>query len=130
MKRFNLTLAALTLSILSVASHADEPKLGASVDGGVFLYRESVEMYWDDWIAFPLMEKTSIPTPGQARLTLVGKGKTATFIGNFSINCENGKHYWESAANASEFLVSEEQAEEIVPRTVVSNAVKLFCKKR
>ena len=130
MKRRNLTLAVLALSILPMSSQAAQPKLGAPVDGGVFLYREPVEMYWNDWIAFPLMAKTSIPTSGQARATVIGEGKTATFIGNLSINCENGKHYWESAASGSEFLAGEEQAEEIVPKSVARNAVKLLCKKR
>lgn len=112
-----------------MSSHAAQPKLGAPFDGGVFLYRESVEIYWNDWIAFPLMAKTDIPTSSQARATVTGEGKSATFIGNLSINCESGKHFWESAGNGSEFLSNEEQAEKIVPQSVVRNAVKLFCKK-
>lgn len=54
--------------------------------------------------------------------------KTAYFIGNLSINCENGKHFWESAGSGSEFLASEEQADEIVPPSAIENAIKLFCK--
>lgn len=129
MKRFNLILAVLALSIPPISSYAAQPTLGASIDGGVFLHREPVEIYWNDWIAFPLMAKTGIPTSGQARVTVIGEGKTATFIGNLSINCESGKYYWESAGSGSEFLTSEDQAEEIVPRGVVLNAAKLFCKK-
>lgn len=130
MKTIHLATAALILSILPYYGYAAQPTVGASVDGGVFLYREPVEMYWNDWTAFPLMARKSIPTSGQARATVIGEGKTTTFIGNISINCENGRHFWESAGSASEFLTSEQQAEVIVPPTVVRNAVKLLCKKR
>ena len=131
MKQFNWTLAVLVLFIFPISSHAAKPELGTPVDGGVFLYREPVDkMYWNDWIAFPLMAKTRIPTSDQARATVIGEGKTATFIGSLSINCENGKHFWESAGSGREFLTKENQAEGIVPQSVVLNAVKLFCKKR
>lgn len=129
MRRFTLVLIVLALPVISGVSHADQPKIGSSVDGGVFLYREPVEIYWNDWIAFPLMANTSIPTSGQARVTVIGEGKTATFVGNLSINCENGKHYWESAGSGSEFLTGEQEVKKIVPHSVVLNAVKLFCKR-
>jgi len=130
MKLMHMAVVALILSSLPGAGYAAQPKVGASVDGGTFLYREPVQIYWNDWTAFPLMAKGSLPTSGQARATVIGKGKTVRFIGNLSINCENGKHYWESAGRGSGFLTSEQQAEEIVPQVVVRTAVKLFCKKR
>lgn len=118
---------ALTLLASPFVSYAAQPRTGASVEGGIFLYREAVEAYWNDWIGFPIMTKSASETH-QARATVVGEGKTATFIGNLSINCENGMHYWESAGSGSEFLSNERQAEEIVPHTVIKNAIKLFCK--
>jgi hypothetical protein len=109
-------------------SHAAQPKTGDSVDGGIFLYREPVESYWNDWVAHPLQGKDKIRTLKQAHLTVIGEGKTATFTGNLSINCENGKHYWKSAESGSESLTRAEAADEIVPKTVIQRAVKLFCK--
>ncbi len=128
MSRFRMVLVLLTLTAFPLISYAASPKVGSSVDGGIFLYREAVEGGWDDWIAFPLMVKSEIPTSGQARATIIGDGKTASFIGNLSINCENGKHFWESAGSFSEFLTSEEQADEIVPPSVINNAIKLLCR--
>ena len=121
------TIFAMALFISSFVSHAAQPKVGASIEGGIFLYREVVEAYWNDWIGFPVMTKTVSET-NQARVTVVGEGKTATFIGNLSINCKNGKHFWESAGSGSEFLSNEKQADEIVPLPVINNAIKLLCK--
>ena len=128
MQKINLTLAAVALSLATTSSCAAQPQLGANVEGGSFLYRQKVEMYWNDWIAYPLMDKATLPTAGQARATVIGEGKTVSFIGNVSINCENGQYYWESAGSDSEFLTAEEQVDSIVPEPVISNAVKLFCK--
>lgn len=127
MNRIKTVLVLLTLTAYPLISYAASPKVGSSVDGGIFLYREAVEGYWDDWIAFPLMPKSNIPTTGQARATITGEGKTANFIGNLSINCENGKHFWESAESDSEILTIDDQADEIVPSSVIGNAIKLFC---
>lgn len=109
--------------------YAAQPKMGDSVNGGIFLYRESVEGYWNDWVAYPLLAKSKTPTRGQADVTILGEGKTAAFIGNLSINCESGKYYWKSAGSDSEFLTHEEQANNIVPKQVIQKAVKIFCKK-
>ncbi len=128
MSRIRTVLILLALLAFPLISYAVPPKVGSIVDGGIFLHRESIEMYWDDWIAFPLMAKSDIPTSGQARATIIGDGKTASFIGNLSINCENGKHFWESAGSFSEFLTREEQADEIVPYDVITNAIRVFCR--
>lgn len=128
MNRTTTTIFTMALLASPFVSHATQPKVGASVEGGIFLYREVVEAYWNDWIGFPVMTKTAAETH-QARVTVVGEGKTATFIGNLSINCENGKHFWESAGSGSEFLSNEKQANEIVPRPVINNAIKLLCKR-
>ncbi|SDY33903.1 hypothetical protein SAMN05421644_15116 [Allochromatium warmingii] len=128
-KTYQLTILAFIALSTSPATSYAEPKIGASINGGIFLYRDSIEMYWNDWLAFPLMNKADIPTSSQARATIIGEGKTAAFIGNISINCENGQHFWESAGNGSEFLASEREAEEIVPVQAIKNSVKLFCKR-
>ncbi len=128
MSRIRTVLVFLTLTAFPLISYAVQPRVGSIVDGGIFLHREAVEGGWDDWIAFPLMAKSDIPTSGQARATIIGDGKTASFIGNLSINCENGKHFWESAGSFSEFLTSEEQADEIVPDDVIKNAIRVFCR--
>lgn len=125
---YALAIFASTIIAASFVALAEQPKVGSSLEGGKYLFREAVEGYWNDWIGFPVMIKTASET-GQSRVTIVGEGKTATFIGNLSINCENGKYYWESAGSASEFLTSESQTHALVPRSVISNAIKLFCKK-
>ena len=119
----------LTLLGCSIAADATTPKVGANVDGGIFLFREPLEVYWNDWVGFPLMQKRSSVT-GQARLTVTGEGKTASFVGTLSINCENRKYFWETAANGIENLSpsNEKRINEIVPRQVVNNATRLLCK--
>ena len=126
----NRTATALAIAFLTASfpSHAAKPTVGASIEGGLFLYREPVEIFWNDWIGFPIM-KTSAERTHQARMTVVGEGKTGEFIGNLSINCENGMHLWESAGKDLEFFSNEEQADQIVPRMVISNAVRLLCKR-
>ncbi|MDP2071684.1 hypothetical protein [Methylotenera sp.] len=121
-------LVLLAYLCTPVSGYAAQPKIGATVDGGIFLYRQSVENYWDDWIAYPLMAKTKVPTSSQARATVTGEGKLNSFIGNLSINCENGKHFWESSAIGSEIFTTDNQADKIVPSPVIKNAIKLLCK--
>ena len=96
------------------------PKVGSLTNGGVFLYRERVEMYWNDWIAYPLADMHSLPSFGQVDLTIRGEGKTTSFDGVLSINCENGKHFWKG--EVPRYAVEE------VPNEVYKNAVSLFCR--
>ena len=129
MNRTAATIFAMIFLAFPIATPAAQPKVGASIEGGIFLYGEAVEIYWNYWIGFPVMTKSAAETH-QARVTVVGEGKTAMFIGNLSINCENGKHFWQSAGrDSSTFLSNEKQADEIVPRPVVKNAIRLLCKR-
>lgn len=109
--------------------HAAGPQPGEAVDGGVFLYREPVERYWNDWVAYPLMARERLPTAGQAELSVRGQGKTADFNGTLSINCENGKHYWKGAENLGNALTEDAALEEAVPAQAIASAARLFCRK-
>jgi hypothetical protein len=126
MSRILIQLLLASALLCPWPTQAAPPQVGDRVEGGVFLYREAVERYWNDWVGFPLMTDTASATR-QARLTIVGEGKTALFIGNLSINCESGKSFWESAGSHSEFLSSEEDARKLVPAPALRNAVRLFC---
>lgn len=127
MNKSIVTLVALALICYLPSSYAAQPKIGDSVDGGIFLYREQVERYWNEWVAYPLYGKDKTFRLKQARVTVIGEGKTATFIGNLSINCESGKYFWESAGSGSRFLTTEKEADEIVPKRVIQSAAKLSC---
>jgi hypothetical protein len=72
---------------------AQPPPVGSASGGGFFLYREPVEQYWNDWTAFPLLDLAELPASGQVRITITGEGKTASFIGNLSLNCANGRFF-------------------------------------
>ena len=114
----------------SITSYADEPRPGYAVDGGIYLYNEPVEAdYTNDWVAFPLMEPRKFPTTGQADATIRGEGKSVDFIGNISINCENGKHSWQSGGNFIDFLTSSEAVDEVVPEIVIRKTINLLCKR-
>ena len=116
----------LVTSFFSTLAIAGTPSIGQKINGGVFVYRESVEMYWNDWTAYLLMDEKSLTMGEQAHLTLIGEGKTVAFVGNISINCENGKFFWKSASNG-EMLSNEEEINSVVPNQVIKNATKLFC---
>ncbi len=120
-------------SILSVDNlkgqgRQDEaPSIGQKIKGGVFVYREYVERYWNDWIAYLLMDKNLLEKVGQAHLTLIGEGKTVAFVGNISINCENGKFLWESGSDDSIMFSNEKEINSVVPTQVIKNTTQLFC---
>ncbi len=121
-------IALVSTLLLSTMVSAKEPNVGAKTNGGVFVYREAVEMYWNDWTAYLLMDKKTLKMMGQAHLTLVSEGKTSEFVGNISINCENGKYFWESASNFGDALPNKKEISEVIPAQVIKNVTKLFCK--
>jgi len=121
-------IALVSTLLLSTMVSAKEPTIGAKANGGVFVYRESVEMYWNDWTAYLLMDKKTLKMMGQAHLTLVSEGKTSEFVGNISINCENGKYFWESASNFGDALPNKKEISAVIPTQVIKNVTKLFCK--
>lgn len=113
--------------MLPAIANAKAPLIGAPFDGGVFIYREAVDMYWNDWVAYPLQDKKTLPSAGQVHLTIIGEGKTAVFIGNVSVNCKNGNYLWESASDSSEILADETDIKSAVPFQVINNTIQLFC---
>ena len=126
MKSVSMMLAVLlTFTVSSIS--ANTPKLGDMVDGGVFLYREDVEIFWNDWIAYPLSDRSNLPTPYQLKMTIVGEGKTVGFIGNISINCENGRYFWRSAVNWDTYITDEEILAETIPEEVILGSISLLC---
>ena len=91
------------------------PRIGSRIKGGIFLYREMIEMYWNDWLAYPMMDKSQLPSAGQVELSVKGEGKTADFSGILSINCQNGKYSWLNSPDDE------------IPNRVIRNARSLFC---
>ena len=122
-----MLVVVLTFTVNSIS--ANTPKLGDMVDGGVFLYREDVEIFWNDWIAYPLTERSNLPTPSQLNMTIIGEGKTVDFIGNVSINCNNGRYFWRSAVNWKTYVTEEEVLAETVPEEVILRSISLLCRR-
>ena len=114
--------------MLSNIANAHDPQIGSPVDGGVFVYREPVEKYFNDWIVYPLMDKRNLPSTYEIRLTIIGDGKTISFIGNVDIDCGSGRAYWLSGNNFYEILVSQTYIQSVVPVPVIKNSIRLFCK--
>lgn len=102
-------------------------KAGELFKGGVFLYEEKIEgSYWNEWWGHPLKSKDDVINLGQAEITIRGEGKTVDFVGMLSINCSNGKYFWAGTQNFID-PITEIEAEEIVPKQVITNAIRLFC---
>lgn len=123
--KFNTWLVAAVL-VAAAAPAAAEYKVGAKAEGGTFLFREPVEIYWNNWFGFPIMTASAAATR-QARVMVVGEGKTADFLGQLSINCGNGKFFWQGATQFGDALASESAIQDLVPTQVVGNARRLFC---
>ncbi len=109
-------------SCLALSSaHAASPQQGErSIDGMVFLYREPVEIYWNDWKGKKL-------SGSQAYIS--GEGKTANFEGIVSLNCDSGSGYsWITASNSRQHLgMSETEVSRVVPIQAISAAFTEFC---
>ena len=126
--KHKIAVTALTLALLA-STTASSWDVGESLDGGTFIYDEPLEgVYSNGWTAYLLMSKEALEAGGQARLTIIGEGKSVEFIGNVSINCENGAYSWQSGNNFSDILATEEDIKNVVPQQAIKNAVKLFCK--
>ncbi len=123
--KFNSWLVAAAC-VAAMAPAAAEYKVGAKAEGGTYLLREPVEMYWNDWFGFPIMTASAAATR-QARVIVVGEGKTAGFMGQLSINCGNGKFFWEGATQFGDALPTEKAIQDLVPTQVVGNARRFFC---
>ena len=123
--KFNTWLVAAAC-VAAMAPAAAEYKIGAKAEGGTYLFREPVEMYWNDWFGFPIMTASAAATR-QARVIVVGEGKTAGFVGQLSINCGNGKFFWEGATQFGNALPTERAIQDLVPTQVVGNARRFLC---
>lgn len=89
------------------------------------LYREPVEMYWNDW--FGTLIRNDL---GQAYVAIEGAGKSVGFFGIISMNCENGRYTWEgarwfieNAINAKGDLIDPD----IVPSAVIAEVRNRYC---
>ena len=134
MKKLSLLflLFSTTLCLTHLSAKDDvriTPRLGTASDGGLYLYRESIEMYWNDWVAYPLLDRKRLPSLDQVEALIKADGKTAGFYGVLSINCNNGKYYWEGTPSNFGDALNETDIKSVVPQQVVDNAISLFCKK-
>ena len=124
-----LLFLSITLNLSAGDDVRTTPKLGTTTNGGVYLYREHVEMYWNDWTAYPLMDRKNLPSKNQVEALIKADGKTSTFFGVLSINCNNGKHYWEGIPSDAGDALNETNIKDVVPKKVITNAITLFCKR-
>lgn len=128
MKRTDIIIIACVFTMFSTIAKAHDSKVGSPVDGGVLIYQEPVEKYFNDWIVYPIMDKRNLPGTFEIRLTIIGEGKTVSFIGNVDINCGSGQAYWLSGNSFYEILMSQAYIESVVPAHVINNSIQLFCK--
>lgn len=95
----------------------------------VLLYREPVEIYWNDWTGHPLVSIDELPTKEQVDVVIYGTGKTVSFNGVVSMNCnEGGGHYWLTASqwNGQE-LLSKAEIAKVVPEKVIKAVREVVC---
>ena len=127
-----LLLLSVMLSVSYSSAKNDSwstPKLGEPTNGGVYLYREPIEMYWNDWTAYPLMDRKSLPSTDQVEALIKAEGKTAGFFGVLSINCNSNKYFWDGTPSNFGDALNETTVKDVVPQQVITNAITLFCKK-
>ena len=91
--------------------------------GRYFLFREPVEMYWNDWTGMPLNRGTA----GQIDVHILGEGKSQEFDGVVSLNCTTGSGFFWKEASVWGKSASESDIAGAVPLVVISNARNLFC---
>ncbi len=97
----------------------DIPALGSSYNDGIYLCREPIESYWNDWYA---------SRAGQDKLLVQSEGKTSGFSGNLIFNCSTGASSWDNASDFDEPLATERDIAAVVPLQVVTKAMQHFCK--
>jgi hypothetical protein len=89
------------------------PAYGSAFNNGIYLCREPVEIYWNDWYALNAVKNT---------LEIQGEGKTASFSGRISVNCNTGTHTWSEIENTSNDIA------QTVPLKVIYLARQYICK--
>ena len=89
-------------------------------DGRVFLCREPVEIYWNDWYGSKVDGNSN-------SVKIVGEGKTSMFEGELRVDCNTNSAYWASASTGFGENPSEEDIREAIPERVISNARRYVC---
>jgi hypothetical protein len=89
------------------------------------LYREPVEMYWNDWFGTLINNESD-----QADVAIVAEGKTSDFTGVISMNCENGLYFWLTASLWRENVMNREgylTRADTVPEAVIAAVRYRYC---
>jgi hypothetical protein len=94
------------------------PTFGSSYNGGIYLCREPVDAYWNDWYALQTFKDT---------LHVQSEGKTSAFSGHLTIVCSTGAYFWSNASDMDQPLAPEDIAS-VVPTQVVAKAKQYLCK--
>ncbi len=93
---------------------------------GVFLYEEELEPpYWNEWWAYPVMNKEK--NFGNAEVTIRAEGKSVDIYGILDMNCESWEHEWKSLSDFGESITASERINELIPKQVYKNVHRLFC---
>lgn len=105
-------------------------RVGSRGSEGIFLFEEPIEQagYFNEWWAHEVSSESEIEQLGQVEVSIRGDGKTVDFTGLLSMNCENGKNFWRGTQNFNTPL-DEEEVNETVPKQVIRNVYKLFCRR-
>ena len=94
---------------------------GVDIDDMVYLYKEPIEMYWNDWKGKRLQRND---------IYISGQGKTSDFHGIVHLNCDSGSGYsWVTASNFNNNCLTEADFNDIVPIQALSVAFQKFCPK-
>lgn len=123
-----LIVALGAICCLIAATPANAWKVGERGDAGsVFLHDQPLEgVYGNNWWGTAV----SSADTGQINVYIHGEGKTVEFDGIVSLNCESASgYYWKTASNF-ETPVKKAEMREILPKKVLQNARKLFCKQK
>lgn len=118
-------LSAIFSLMLPVTANAW--KVGERGDAGsIFLHVEPIEgVYVNNWWGTAVGSADD----GDVKVYISGEGKTVDFDGILSLNCESADgHFWKTASNF-ETPVKQNEMGEILPKKVLQNARKFFCKK-
>lgn len=97
------------------------PILGSKYQDGIYLCREPVEMYWNDWYAIQLASRDD-------KFEIRSDGKTSSFSGTLTIDCASGQTSWMNARNFDEPIGTDQEISDIVPAQVLVNAKLQACK--
>lgn len=118
----NVSVQGPTSKSRSVSSRSILYKRGDRYENGeVFLYREPVEIYWNDWTGIRVSKD---------RVRISAQGKTVDFKGVLSLNCRGASGYsWITANNkfGQGNITTDAQISKIVPVQVTLAASEEFC---